>query len=143
MGNSLNKHSCKDCTQYEACLKTFRDNVKNGFFEDISEEEYFSETNDCHKFKLNSMHEDKQIGEMTKDICEIQNKGMKCDICDTGCDCRMFAEALYNAGYRKASEVAREIFEEIEALFCGDGFHYFVRIPRYEELRKKYLEGEV
>ena len=50
------------------------------------------------------MSKEKQISEMTKDICEMQYKGMKCAICDTGCDCRMFAEALYNAGYRKQSE---------------------------------------
>ena len=59
---------------------------------------------------------DKQIVEMTKDLCDIQCNGMRCNICDTGCEWRMLAIALYNAGYRKASDVAREIFEEIEKI---------------------------
>lgn len=30
-----------------------------------------------------------------------------------------YAKAFYEAGYRKQSEVAREIFAEIEKCFCG------------------------
>lgn len=45
-----------------------------------------------------------QIWEMTEDICEIHNKGMKCDVCDMCCHCRMSAEAMYNLGYRKQRE---------------------------------------
>ena len=33
-------------------------------------------------------------------------------------DATKFAESLYNAGYRKASEVAKEIFEEIDREIC-------------------------
>lgn len=45
---------------------------------------------------------EKHIEEMTKDLCDIECKGMKCNICDSyGCEYRMKAEALYNAGYRK------------------------------------------
>ena len=44
----------------------------------------------------------KQVDEMTRDLCEIECKGMKCNTCDAyGCKYRMWAEALYNAGYRK------------------------------------------
>ena len=50
------------------------------------------------------MRKEKQIEEMTNDLCDIECKGMKCKICDTGCEYRMLAEALYNAGYRKQSE---------------------------------------
>ena len=50
------------------------------------------------------MSKEKQIAKMTEDICGIENKGMKCLVCGTGCDCRMLAEALYNVGYRKQSE---------------------------------------
>ncbi len=51
------------------------------------------------------MSREKQIEEMTKDLCDIECKGMKCNICDSyGCEYRMQAEALYNAGYRKQSE---------------------------------------
>ena len=56
------------------------------------------------------MSRDKQISEMAKDIA-----------CKTAWDedeiptinCLETAKRLYNAGYHKASEVAREIFEEI------------------------------
>ena len=59
-------------------------------------------------------------GDCVQCICKsLDSKG---DGCTTKFDC----EKLYNAGYRKASDVAREIFEEIEdvlqptilALFC-------------------------
>ena len=56
------------------------------------------------------MSRDKQIEEMTKDLCDIECKGMKCKECDGyGCEYRMLAEALYNKGYRKASDVLYEI----------------------------------
>ena len=46
-----------------------------------------------------------QIEEMTKDLFDMECKGMKCDTCDGYCcEYRMQAEALYNAGYRKQSE---------------------------------------
>ena len=48
----------------------------------------------------------RQIEEMTNDICDIECHGMKCKDCDMGCEYRMLAEAFYNAGYRKASDVA-------------------------------------
>lgn len=50
------------------------------------------------------MSKEKQIEEMARDICDIECKGMKCNECDGyGCEYRMQAEALYNAGYRKQS----------------------------------------
>lgn len=61
------------------------------------------------------MSRDKQIEEMAKDLCDIDCKGMKCDVCDSyGCEYRIQAEALYNAGYRKASEdqIAKEMLED-------------------------------
>ena len=60
------------------------------------------------------------------------------------------AEALYNAGYRKASEVAREIFEEIEEAidscvvtehFKGSYFELNKFMLGLAELKKKYTEG--
>jgi hypothetical protein len=47
------------------------------------------------------------------------------------------AEALYNAGYRKASDVASEIFEEIEDVLNNIG--YFDELD-FEALKKKYTE---
>lgn len=51
-----------------------------------------------------------------RDFCADQGG---CDICENrkygkNCDFASMAEHLYNAGYRKASDVAREIFAEIE-----------------------------
>ena len=53
-------------------------------------------------------------------------------------DAVRFAENLYNAGYRKASDVAREIFEEIERM-CIDTFGNFNHRV-FAELKKKYTE---
>ena len=59
----------------------------------------------------------KQIEEMAKTSCLCYANGIcECDEkpCDLECGEPKVMERLYNAGYRKASEVAREIFEEIE-----------------------------
>ena len=65
------------------------------------------------------MSRDKQIEEMTHILHPF------CDAaCLDGCySCVPYknAEKLYNMGYRKASDVAREIFEEIENLL--DNYH--------------------
>ena len=64
-------------------------------------------------------------------------------------------ENLYKMGYRKSSDVAREIFEEIEEILdrhsisylkvgqiCGE--HYYDGVMQFDiaELKKKYTEGE-
>ena len=72
------------------------------------------------------MTRDKQIEEMAKALTAYEKK-----LCDrlpkdkclltsavhaqVSCDYCKISEFLVNAGYRKASDVAREIFEEIEA----------------------------
>ena len=48
------------------------------------------------------------------------------------------ATHLYGKSYRRASDVAREIFGELEATFNGDGFHYFIAEPIFDKLKKKY-----
>lgn len=57
------------------------------------------------------------------------------------------AEQLYNAGYRKQSEVAREIFAEIEdsmSCFEDDDDGYLLKKCEFEffmrELKKEYME---
>ena len=106
------------------------------------------------------MNKDKQIEEM----CEVLRKNaVSCQTCiwyaeefcigncELAEDNQMVCETLYNAGYRKASEVAGEIFEEIEdALFdnhCvddGTDFptpHYLEELKDdIAELKKKYTE---
>jgi hypothetical protein len=62
------------------------------------------------------MSKEKQIEEMAKIFCGMKNG---CDGCmwdKVHCYERNDAKDLYNAGYRKASDVAREIFEEIGKL---------------------------
>ena len=55
---------------------------------------------------------------------------------------RDFATDLYNAGYRKASDVAREIFEEIWEMFIPEksatGCAYYFDMYELVELKKKY-----
>ena len=85
------------------------------------------------------MNREKQIEEMAKIIhpyCKAPCPNGGC----IGCFSYRLSEALYNAGYRKASEVAREIFEEIEQATKNHGITYTQR--KIAELKKKYTEGE-
>lgn len=55
------------------------------------------------------------------------------------------AELAYNAGYRKQSDVAREIFAEIDALVvrkhsAGDACDWWL-YKKIDEIKKKYTEG--
>ena len=55
------------------------------------------------------------------------------------------AKALYDAGYRKASEVAGEIAEEIldVANVHGAGVMFWHKMQKFADaLKKKYTEGE-
>ncbi len=84
------------------------------------------------------MTKDKQIEEMAKDLLGAYaiNKLYTEDV----------AEYLYSKGYRKSTDVAREIFEEIEKCRVIEGRHIFGgRIMTYlkddiDELKKKYTE---
>ena len=85
------------------------------------------------------MTEEKQIEEMGK-LCPFYEGGI-CDLvegdkrvlCDFNCDMCDFAERLYNADYRKSSEVAREILEELKKAGITEW-----RYPVIAEIRKKY-----
>ena len=61
------------------------------------------------------MSRDKQteIEEMAKTVCHLDRT---CDQCMTSFECKAmtYAKRFYDNGYRKASEVAREIIEEAE-----------------------------
>ena len=122
------------------------------------------------------MSKDKQIEEMAKVMNEccniydeqgrhIRNKCYECEEWsdDNHCCCsynKKEAEALYNAGYRKASEVASEIFVDIEKIIDKHyNKHIFVSNDLGDEeidavinfsddvtydiaeLKKKYTEG--
>ena len=87
---------------------------------------------------------DKQIEEMAVELGVYACKKTPCKHCAVDYDCIWLEQAtrLYNAGYRKASDVAREIFEEIERCFMYDG-KYIGHISQrtFVELKKKYTEG--
>ena len=96
------------------------------------------------------MSKEKQIEEMARIIEKEEDSSI--DGCEKDCnygddfyciDCKYWkenrclhhfnpAEAIYNAGYRKASEVAREIFEDIEKSIAT--IKYTVDSPRYTHI---------
>ena len=82
------------------------------------------------------MNRDKQIEEMADILCDAKGHD-----CNGGDDCRCVkqAEALYNAGYCKATDVAREIFEDIEDVLNNIG--YFDELD-FNALKKKYIQSE-
>jgi hypothetical protein len=111
------------------------------------------------------MSREKQIEEMAKDIlkCGCVGTCLECEyatLAEDDCACIdvKIAEGLYNAGYRKASDVAEEIFAEIEHTaraaiillkFEKDEKLRNTKTECYEdllgyiaELKKKYTEGE-
>ena len=89
------------------------------------------------------MNRDKQIEEIAIDLCEYYNCDGTCyqddKPCDLRCDEYTNARYLYEKGYRKASDVAREIFEEIEDVLNNIG--YFDELD-FEALKKKFTEDE-
>ena len=91
------------------------------------------------------MDKEKQIEEMAKDFCP-QNLNMPCEECHlykNRCHAKKYATRAYNAGYRKASEVAREIFEEFGKYISPHKIGAFNCIYINDviyELKKKYTE---
>lgn len=88
------------------------------------------------------MSRDKQILEMARDICECFNNNGTCYQDDKPCNCKCdsFTDAqyLYEKGYRKASDVAREIIEEAEKIFmftCSSLEAY----TDWQNFKKKYI----
>lgn len=91
------------------------------------------------------MSRDKQIEEMAKVIKSSLDGLGAGDFNFTGDEISaMFAEILYNAGYRKASDVAREIFAELEKIIEVDneGKASFDIREFHHKIEKKYTEGE-
>ena len=85
------------------------------------------------------MNRDKQIDEMARTMC-FQRESCTVKSCTkVNCEKTWLAENLYNAGYRKSTDLAREIFEEIEDVLNNIG--YFDEID-FKALKKKYTEGE-
>ena len=88
------------------------------------------------------------------DICPLYKEYGTCEQCNTELDIDdepcyygCMANAIVNNGYRKSSEIAEEIFGEIEAkspfiLDHVDGDYIVIRTDHFAELKKKYTEGK-
>lgn len=98
---------------------------------------------------------EKQIEEIAKDMCEYYYEGtcyQDKKPCDCKCDIFSDAQYLYAKGYRKASEVAREIINEIaDLMWQGEseklnyiiGGRYYSKQEFIAEIKKKYeSEGD-
>ena len=87
------------------------------------------------------MNKEKQIEEMAKDIFEHCSAGLFEDEAE-----EIARFIIEGQGYRKASEVAEEIFAEIDKLayrFMNDKHYIFGdMVWDIAELKKKYTEGE-
>ena len=94
------------------------------------------------------MNRNEQIEEMVEVIrkktfsCQQECEWYKEWLCVENCELyeanEQICTVLYEAGYRKASEVAKEIFTELKTVMIDEW-----RYPIIAELKKKYLEGEV
>ena len=92
------------------------------------------------------MSREKQIEEMARDMCGL---GRDCHGCTSSmsyvCKAKKYAERAVDKGYCKQSEVAREIFGEIEnkKRFIQDhtgNIGVVVTLQDIAELKKKYTE---
>ena len=106
------------------------------------------------------MSRDKHVEEMAVEFAKINCNSKGCHCCDLideygslelSCEdyltYKQMAETFKNAGYRKTSDVAREIFEDIEnnyADFLFDGHRNIVVLTEkdFAELKKKYTENK-
>ena len=95
----------------------------------------YGETKDCKK-------REKQIEEIAKVMCGGCPDNKECMRCL--CADWYKAQFIYNAGYRKQSDVAKEIFEEIDNIIYNlrDSPFYSSSDAVHEltELKKKYTE---
>ena len=86
------------------------------------------------------MSREKQIEEMAEDLmaCHTEfynNAEIYTDYDET-------AKEMYAKGYRKQSEVAREIFEEIgDIVWSHSDAHLIINRKWFDEIKKKYTGG--
>lgn len=99
------------------------------------------------------MNKQIETEDMAFDLCRIDTcKHLPQADCNNTTCAHCEAEALYNAGYRKSSEVAKEIFEAIYGISIGcsvendvmrltfekDPYVLVVLASEFDKLRKKY-----
>ncbi len=93
----------------------------------------------------------KQIEEMVKDICKIERPCKECSAYPGACKAVRYAERFYHASYRKTSDIARRIFDEIYAayddcIYIDEREIGHLKVDEFLEcivnIDKKYTEGE-
>lgn len=91
----------------------------------------------------------KQIDDMVTLMCEERKKHKSCKACKSGnpnenayCRIEHYAEALYNADYRKASSVAREIFAEIAKFIFSEIPNELMPIYKERDFRDGVIFGK-
>ena len=84
------------------------------------------------------MAKEKQIEELKNILLEESNRfyGLECDEACAYCE----ASAVFDAGYRKQSEVAKEIFDEIERILS---LNYCCCLPQGVTEHYEYYEGNI
>ena len=87
------------------------------------------------------MNREEQIEEMAKAIEQARIKAQDTTNSMNYGFGGWYAKELYEKGYRKASDVAREIFEEIERWLGINGELGIITTEKFAELKKKYTEG--
>ena len=92
------------------------------------------------------MSQEKQIMKIIRDICPYYKEYGTCAQCNTELDIdtepcyfEYMAKHIIRGGYRKQSDVAKEIFEKIKEM-CVDIYGNFYPVI-FAELEKKYTEG--
>ena len=83
------------------------------------------------------MNKQDQINQLANDIYSLfRSESMS----------KAMASLLYDKGYRKTSDIARKIFEEIENIAILNGYisvkDFYTEHPLIAELKKKHTEGE-
>ena len=89
-----------------------------------------------------ALNKEKQIEGMANDICKNGKPCSKCSAYPDACKAVHYAERFYNAGYRKASEVAREIFGEIENILAPTISALFMTSETLVDVSKSHISEE-
>lgn len=94
------------------------------------------------------MSKEKQIEEIAREMCHLSAECKTCQICneryhgdDDLCYFQCVAKEIINHGYRKQSEVAKEVFDNIkEKLIFNTYGIAAISNKTFCELKKKYTE---
>ena len=93
------------------------------------------------------MDREKQIEEMAIEMCHLSGECKTCQICneryhgdDDLCYFQCVAKEIINYSYRKQSDVAKEIFDEIERILL---LNYCCCLPQGATEHYEYYEGNI